>query len=73
MAFFKMSNSTGLKILQKYINLYLMALNITMCDFIHSQTSHFVVWIFVTYKFLSHSWVHGQVSKCKLSEYKSKV
>jgi len=68
-----MSNSTGLKLLQKYINLYLMALNIIVYAFIQSQTSHYIFWIFVTYKCLSGSWVHAQVSKCKPSEYKSKV
>lgn len=55
------------------IYLYLMALNITVYAFIQSQTSHYIVWIFVTYKCLSGSWVHGQVSKCKPSKYKSKV
>jgi len=85
MAFLKISNSTDLQVTAEiykslsygveyyHVCLYSITLNITVFVFIQSQTSHFVVWTFVTYKSLIGSWVHGQVSKCKPSEYKSKV
>jgi hypothetical protein len=37
MAFLKMPTGIGLKLLQERIDLYLVALNITMCVFIESQ------------------------------------